>query len=61
MNRAVATTIDITNIIQFQNYTLDYMPSSLYCYTIGRRTLGLAQKQTLQFRGGFLISDEAWN
>ncbi len=40
LNRAVVTTIDITDEIQFNDYTLDYIPSALYCYTIGRRTLG---------------------
>lgn len=39
LNRAIVTTIDITDEKEFSDYTLDYMPSSLYCYTIGRRTL----------------------
>jgi predicted AAA+ superfamily ATPase len=39
LKRAIITTIDITNEIELKNYTFDYMPSSLYCYTIGRRTL----------------------
>ncbi len=39
LKRAVVTTIDIKDEIEFENYTYDYMPSSLYCYTIGRRTL----------------------
>lgn len=38
LNRAIVTTIDITDEKEFPNYTLDYMPSALYCYTIGRRT-----------------------
>ncbi len=39
LKRAIITTIDVTNEIKFENYSYDYMPSSLYCYTIGRRTL----------------------
>jgi predicted AAA+ superfamily ATPase len=39
LKRAVITTIDITNEIEFNDFTYDYMPSSLYCYIIGRRTL----------------------
>jgi len=39
LKKAVITTIDITNELQFDNYTYDYMPASLYCYTVGRRTL----------------------
>ncbi len=39
LNKAIVTTIDITNELQFEDYSLDYMPSSLYCYTIGRRTI----------------------
>ncbi|MEM9917220.1 MAG: ATP-binding protein [Bacteroidota bacterium] len=39
LDKAIVTTIDITGEIKMKNYTLDYMPSSLYCYTIGRRTL----------------------
>ncbi len=39
LNRAIITTIDKTDEIEFEKYTFDYMPSSLYCYTIGRRTL----------------------
>lgn len=38
LNKAIVTTIDITDEIEFDDYTFDYMPSSLYCYTIGRRT-----------------------
>ncbi|HFA50193.1 MAG TPA: ATP-binding protein [Bacteroidetes bacterium] len=39
IKRAIVTTISITGEIELQDFTLDYMPSSLYCYTIGRRTL----------------------
>ena len=41
MDRAIVTTVDITNEIVFEDFTLDYMPSALYCYTVGRRTLEL--------------------
>ncbi len=41
LNRAIVTTIDITDEIVLKNHTFDYMPSSLYCYTIGKRTLEL--------------------
>ncbi len=39
LSRAIVTTIDITSEINVNNVTYDYIPSSLYCYTIGRRTL----------------------
>lgn len=39
LNRAIVTTIDVTDEITLENFTIDYMPSALYCYTIGRRTL----------------------
>jgi len=39
LKRAIVTTIDVTNEIELKDFTLDYIPSSLYCYTIGRRTL----------------------
>lgn len=39
LNRAIITTIDITDEIKQKDFTYDYMPSSLYCYTIGKRTL----------------------
>lgn len=40
LNRAIITTIDKNGEVEFNNYTYDYMPAALYCYTIGRRTLG---------------------
>jgi len=39
LKRAIVTTIDITAEIELNNLTFDYMPSALYCYTVGRRTL----------------------
>lgn len=39
LSRAIVTSIDITSEIKVNNITYDYIPSSLYCYTIGRRTL----------------------
>ena len=39
LNKAIITTIDIADEIEQKDFTYDYMPSSLYCYTIGRRTL----------------------
>ncbi len=39
LNRAIVTTIDIDDEISLADFTLDYMPSALYCYTVGRRTL----------------------
>ena len=39
LKRAIVTTIDINQEIELEHYTFDYMPSSLYCYTIGKRTL----------------------
>ena len=35
---AIVTTIDITKAIESKGITFDYMPSALYCYTLGRRT-----------------------
>jgi len=39
LKRAIVTTIDINKEIDFKDYIFDYIPSSLYCYTIGKRTL----------------------
>lgn len=39
LNKAIVTTIDISGENEIKNKTFDYMPSALYCYTIGRRTL----------------------
>lgn len=39
LNRAIVTTIDITGELEFKDYTYDFMPASLYCYTVGIRTL----------------------
>ncbi len=39
LDRAIITTIDISKQLEFGNFIYDYMPSALYCYTIGRRTL----------------------
>jgi len=39
LQRAIVTTIDITNELNYKGINLDYIPSSIYCYTIGRRTL----------------------
>ena len=39
LKRAIVTTIDVTDEIQFGQYTYDYMPAALYCYTIGKNTL----------------------
>ncbi len=39
LSRVIITTIDITSEKKINNITYDYIPSSLYCYTIGRRTL----------------------
>jgi len=39
LDKAIVTTIDITNEIEFDKYTLDYVPASIYCYAIGKRTL----------------------
>jgi predicted AAA+ superfamily ATPase len=39
LSRVVVTTINITSEIKHKGITFDYLPSSLYCYTIGRRTL----------------------
>lgn len=39
LKRAIITTLDVTGEIKLKEFTFDYMPSSLYCYTIGRRTL----------------------
>jgi hypothetical protein len=39
LKRAIVTTIDIMNEVKTKDFIFDYMPSSLYCYTVGRRTL----------------------
>ena len=39
LNRAIVTTIDITDEKEFNTFTYDYIPAAIYCYTIGRRTL----------------------
>ncbi|MBR9919731.1 MAG: ATP-binding protein [Bacteroidetes bacterium] len=39
LQRAIITTIDITNKVEQKGLIYDFMPSSLYCYTIGKRTL----------------------
>ncbi|MEM6344363.1 MAG: ATP-binding protein [Bacteroidota bacterium] len=39
LTRAIVTTIDITREKTIDDKTFDYMASSLYCYTVGRRTL----------------------
>lgn len=39
LDRAIVTTIDITKEIEHEGLIYDYIPSALYCYTIGRRTL----------------------
>lgn len=39
LKRAIVTTIDITGEVDLGDYVFDYMPSAVYCYTIGRRTL----------------------
>jgi len=39
LKRAIVTTIDITAEIELDDFIFDYMPSALYCYTVGRRTL----------------------
>ncbi len=39
LNRAIVTTIDITDEIELKGVVYDYIPSSLYCYTIGKRTI----------------------
>jgi len=38
LDKAVVTTIDKFGEIEQNGLSFDYMPSSLYCYTIGRRT-----------------------
>jgi hypothetical protein len=39
LKRAIVTTIDITDEIELKEVVYDYMPSALYCYTIGKRTI----------------------
>ncbi len=39
LERAIVTTIDITAETKLKDFTFHYMPSALYCYTVGRRTL----------------------
>jgi len=37
--RAIVTTIDIIDEVKCNDHWFDFMPSSLYCYTVGKRTL----------------------
>lgn len=39
LERAIVTTIDVTKEKAVGDKTYDYMAASLYCYTVGRRTL----------------------
>jgi len=39
LNKAIVTSIDITDQIKFDKYIFDYVPASIYCYAIGKRTL----------------------
>ena len=39
LKKAIVTTINITAEIELDDFTFDYMPSALYCYTVGRRIL----------------------
>ncbi len=39
LNRAIITTIDINEEIEWKGHIFDFMPSALYCYTVGKRTL----------------------
>ncbi len=38
LSEAIVTTVDVTDIIQVKDIDFHFMPSSLYCYTIGERT-----------------------
>ena len=37
LEKAIVTTIDVTAEVDFGKYTFDYVPSAIYCYTIGKR------------------------
>lgn len=39
LDDAIVTTIDIMDIKTIRNHTIDFIPASVYCYTIGKRTL----------------------
>ncbi|MCI5082695.1 MAG: ATP-binding protein [Saprospiraceae bacterium] len=39
LKKGIVTTIDASGEIELENFALDYIPSAVYCYTIGRRTL----------------------
>ncbi|MEM8526584.1 MAG: ATP-binding protein, partial [Bacteroidota bacterium] len=39
LNKAVVTTIDAIGEKEYKGLTFDYIPASLYSYTVGRRTL----------------------
>lgn len=38
LESAIVTTIDVTDVITFQDYHFDYVPAAIYCYAVGRRT-----------------------
>lgn len=40
LNNAVVTTKEITNLKEVNGVNINFIPASVYCYTIGRRTIG---------------------